>query len=198
MNRKLFCFLLALCVAALATAKDAASDCGDMIKAVPDKIGDLPIAKKECHVITSELAKVLHATPGARYLNADYEQESSQRYIRIKVVNGDSAMPSAKDNAALIANEKDREKILQRTAATGNPDWIKAYHDDMAHSRIVPLSQPEEAVLVWHDGPDFNAEVNGVVYGTSFVTIYMSASDIDAASSTLSQVNSAMKYALLR
>jgi hypothetical protein len=197
MKRKIICLALALCVAAQAMAKDAAPGCGELAKAVPDKIGDLAIVKKVCDVVTPEVAKALHVAPGARYLEADYEQKSPKRYINISVSIGQPGQPTAKDFAANVAGEKDAAANLQRAAASGNAQWVKSYEDHQQHVRIAPLSQPEEALLAWHEGPDANAEVHGVVNETAFVTLTMSATDIDNASATLNQINSAMKYALL-
>jgi hypothetical protein len=197
MKRKIICLALALCAAAQAMAKDVAPGCGALAKAVPDKIGDLAIVKKVCNVVTPEVAKVLRVAPGARSLEADYEQNAPKRYISINVSIGQPGQSTAKEFAENVAAEKDAAANLQRAAASGNAQWVKSYKDHLQHIRIVPLSQPEEALLAWHDGPDSNAEVHGVVNQTAFVTLTMSATDIDNASATLNQINSAMNYALL-
>ncbi len=197
MKRRFIYLALALCAGAQAAPQGGAAGCGDMTKAVPDKIGDLTLVKKSCEVVTPEIAKALHTTPGSRHLEADYEQKSQQRFIKIDVSAGQQGLPTAKDVATDVAAEKDSARNLQRAAASGNAEWVKSYKDHVQHIRIVPLSQPEQALLSWHDAPDSSAEVHGVVYDATFITITMSAADIDSATATLNQINSAMKYALL-
>lgn len=202
MKRKIICAALALgailpATAAIAAAAGPAPQCADLLKAVPEKVGDLPLVKKDCKFITPEMAKTIHATAGARYLEAYYEQKSPARYIRLQASLGDPAVPDAKGNAEIIAKEKDNRKDAQTALASGIPDAVKIGKDYMAHMRIVPLSHPEEAKLVWHEGPTPNAEVQGVADTGAFVSIEMSAADVDGAVGTLNLINSSMKYALL-
>jgi len=190
-------FLFLAPLAAIGATADT-SRCDEMIRALPEKIGDLPLVKKECKLITPDIAKAIHATAGARYLEAVYQSKSPLRYVMFNASAGDPALPDAKGNAEIIARERDSTKTAQSAVASGVPDVVKIGKDYLAHTRVVKLAQPDEGKLVWHEGPNPSAEVAGVVNGGVFINIQMSAADLDSASNTLQQINSAIKYAQLQ
>lgn len=175
------------------------TDCGDMAKAVPAKIGNASLVQKDCAVVSAEAAKNIHSYPG-RYITATYDTKASQRAIVITLKDQRNDPDQVlKDNPEIINRTKSADKTLAEAAAKGIPEMVQGYKDLHTHTRVAPLSKPDEAVVVFHDDPQApRAEVRGAVFGTVFVMVDMDATDIESALNTLNQINSLVNYAIMR
>lgn len=180
------------------TTGGISTDCGDMTKAVPAKIGNSYLVQKDCATILAEAAKNMHSYPG-RYIIATYDSKSSKRSIIITLKDQrNDPMQDLKGNPEVIAQTKDADKTLAEAAAKGGPQMVAAYKDLHAHVRVAPLTKPDEAVVKFHDDPTaLTAEVQGAVFGTVLVIVNMDATDIDSALNSLNQINSLVNYAVM-
>lgn len=75
--------MAALCTAVQPTfAADISNDCGDMAKAMPNKIGNLPLVKKFCTTVSAAGAKSIGTYP-SRYITATYEGKTPKQSIKV-------------------------------------------------------------------------------------------------------------------
>lgn len=197
---------LALAVAALCCASPCfaittggiSTDCGDMAKAVPAKIGNAYLVDKDCATISPEAAKNMHSYPG-RSIIATYDTKSSKRAIIITLKDQrNDPMQGVKSNPEVVQQAKDADKTLAEAAAKGGPQTIAAYKQLHSHVRVAALTKPDEAVVTFNDEASTpTAEVQGAVFGTVLVIVNMDAADVESALNTLNQINSLVNYAVM-
>lgn len=133
-NKTVVACLLSLLFPLAASAGGICIECGEMSQAMPLKIGDLPLASKECAVIPADAAANMHTYP-RRWIRAVYGVEG-KHFIEVKLDDEhQDPMHDMAGNPAIIASTKDAEKTLADAAAKGIPDFVKAYRDLRMHVR---------------------------------------------------------------
>jgi len=179
-------------------ANPTTNDCSAGLKAIPIKIGDLDRVSVDCQFVDAAMAKSIRVPAGTRSINARFEKKGTDRFITLKFTDGQDGTPTAETEAPIIEQEKSAHVTLKQAAATGAPDFVKGSKDLDAHSRSIALAKPDQAVLIIHDDPDGDAEVDGVVNEATYVIMQLRESTMDAALARMNQINAAVNYAALR
>lgn len=188
--------LVVLCAVCGMGCAQNSSDCNAVYSAFPNKVGDMNLTNKTCTVVTPELAKTIRTHVGIR-AEMTYKSAKADHSLTVALdeERHDTSW-SPGQMTELVNGQKNAENTLQQAAASGIPEFVKSYRDLRTHSRVVGYSDPEFAILHWHDEVN-TAEVYGVVNQAYDMRVNMTAASIDEALNTLAALNAGMKYAAL-